>query len=354
MSIENNVRNSMNVAKLTAPSIVSILLNDTCNLKCQTCYLENMNESNPLNRQEWNSAFRSLFGDLKPNAVVFVGKEVFAQNQSVDIMFDALETRDSLQTPRETDIGVITNGTLLHNYRSRLENSSLDWIDISIDGSREFNDRIRGQGSYSKLERNLGWISKAFQDDRLWVVPTLCDSNVSIMASMIQGLNLKYRISNYSIGLYKSRSSAPDFFSVGAKEVSRLFDDLNKIQTKSPINVVFSYASDNPDIYSPLFSIPDSNGETITTKDIDLDNGIKLKIQRNNRKMGLWRAIRVSSEGDWLAAEDLFDHQHYKQNAVTNLRGVNYDTRKAYEIGLQSPRAKSLGFVLLPINSSQT
>src|SRR3989338_2371101 len=112
MNTERIVRYCGNIAELNAPAIVSVLLNDICNLRCQTCYLENMSESNPLNRAEWNTFFESLFGDLKPNATVFVGKEVFAKDDSVEIMFDALEQRDRLQRLRMTDVGVITNGTL--------------------------------------------------------------------------------------------------------------------------------------------------------------------------------------------------------------------------------------------------
>ncbi|MBS3083392.1 hypothetical protein J4423_01160 [Candidatus Pacearchaeota archaeon] len=306
-----------------------------------------MNEQSSLSREEWNNFFESLFGDLKPNATVFVGKEIFAKDESVETMFDALKQRDRLQASKITDIGVITNGTLLQRYRNRLEGSSLDWIDISIDGPREFNDKIRGEGSYSKLERNLDWISKAFQGDRLWVVPTLCDANASQIAQMIEDLNKTYGISHYSIGLYKHRSSAPDLFSVGDSEVRRFVNDLSRIEIIHPTKVVLGYKADNPDSYSEIFNLPDSDGETVTTKQIDLGNSISLDIQRNNRNMGLWRAVRISSEGDWLAAEDLFDHLNYKQNAVTNLRDVRYDARKAYEIGLRSPRARSLGFVQL-------
>jgi MoaA/NifB/PqqE/SkfB family radical SAM enzyme len=350
MNLERNVRYSGNIAELNAPVIVSVLLNDICNLRCRTCYLENMNEQNPLSRDEWNNFFESLFGDLKPNATVFVGKEVFAKDESVETMFDALEQRDRLQTPRITDVGVITNGTLLHKYRDRLEESSLDWMDISIDGPKEFNDRIRGNGSYSKLERNLEWASKAFQGDRLWIVPTLCDANASQIAPMIEELNRDCGINHYSIGLYKHRSSAPDLFSVGDKEVRKFVDDLSKIKVNPPTEVVLGYKAENPDSYSEMFNLSNFQGETVTKKEIDLGNLVSLNIQRNNRNIGLWRAVRISSEGDWLAAEDLFDHLSYKQNAVTNLRDIGYDSRRAYEIGLQCPRAKSLGFVPVAIS----
>jgi sulfatase maturation enzyme AslB (radical SAM superfamily) len=350
MNPERNVRYSGNIAELNAPVIVSVLLNDICNLRCQTCYLENMDEPNSFSRREWNRFFESLFGDLKPNASVFVGKEVFAKDESVETMFDALEQRDRLQAQKITDIGVITNGTLLQKYKGRLERSSLDWIDISIDGPREFNDKIRGEGSYSKLERSLEWLSQSFQGDRLWVVPTLCDANSTQIAQMIEDLNKTYGINHYSIGLYKHRSSAPDLFSVGDGEVSRFVNDLSKIEVNSTTEVVLGYKAENPDYYSAMFNLPNSLSETVTKKEIDLGNLVRLNIQRNNRNIGLWRAVRVSSEGDWLAAEDLFDHLSYKQNAVTNLRDVGYDSRKAYEIGLQSPRARSLGFVQLEVS----
>ena len=337
---------SMNSVFVEAPTSIGILLNGICNLHCKTCYLENMTEKNPLSQEEWKYVFLSMFNDLRPNTVSFVGKEVFAERESVDVMFYALEIRDKYQKSGETEIGVITNGTLLHKYRKRLEGSSLDWIDISIDGPREVNDGIRGQGSYSKLERNLGWVSEYFED-RLWITPTLCNSNASSMADLVGELNKEYGISRFSFGLYKSRKSAQDFFSVGTEEVKILVENLSRIETTSPITVIFDYVGDVGDPYSSILDLPLPKGETVTVKESFLGNGVQLGVHRNNREVGLWRAIRVSTEGDWLAAEDLFDHLCYKENAVSNLRDVNYDTRKAYEIGLQSPRSKSLGFVQL-------
>ncbi|GEM_PF-4444113 len=325
-----------------SPAIVSILLNDFCNLRCKTCYLESMLEKNPLDREEWRKVFHSLFRDLQPQALTFVGKEVFAEEESANILFDAIEIRDKIQgSYRITEVGVITNGTLIHKYRDKLERISLDWMDISIDGPKEFNDLIRGKGAYSLLERNLGWVSRLFAD-KLWVVPTLCNANASSMVTMMEELNSKYGVANFSLGLYKNRASAPDLFNVNREEVMRFVCNLQKANVKTPIKVIFGYSVDDIEEYLPIFDVPESHGETITEKKIQLENGIEMVVQRNNKHVGLWRAIRVSSEGYWLAAEDLVDHRKYKINAVANLRGVNYDTRRAYEIGIQSPRAISL------------
>lgn len=334
------------VSELTVPVVVSILLNDICNLQCKSCYLEGMHEPHPLDRDEWSSVFASLFGDLQPRAVVFAGKEVFAKSESVDVMFDALKIRDATQTPKKTEIGVITNGTLLQGYRERLERSSLDWVDISLDGQREFNDYIRGEGAYSKLEKNLAWVARAFRGDRLWMMPMVCNVNASSMAGMVEELNARYGVSHFSFGLYKNRPSSPDNLHAGAEELRQLLESLEKARiVHPPAKFIFSYEASNNGDYSLLFNMSPANGETITEKASILNNGAALHVWRANKPVGLWRAVRLSSGGDWLSAEDLMDHHNYQRNAATNLRDVNYDTKEAFEIGLQRYLAASRGFI---------
>jgi hypothetical protein len=327
-----------------APAVISVLLNDRCNLQCSHCYLESMVEPNRMKTDEWGKSFYSLFGDLRPGAVAFAGKEIFVDGESVDVLLDALQTRDELQrsSDRRTDIGAITNGTVVDKYRKILEKSSLDWIDVSIDGQRDFHDKIRGTGAYAKAERNLGWLHERF-GNHLWILPTLCDANYGGMVPLMQELNRKFGVGGFSFGIYKDRFSAPNEHSMSYGSVAQFFENLREAPAfENPVTAVFDFTKDLRE-YSSLFGMPEPNGETITEREEGLGNNVSLRVHRANVPVGLWRAVRISSEGDWLAAEDLMDHQNYKTNAVTNLRSVDYDARKAYEIGLKSDRARKLG-----------
>lgn len=63
---------------------------------------------------------------------------------------------------RRTEIGVITNGTLIHNYIDQLQEISPDYFDISIDGLPETHDAIRGKGTFKKLQSNLTWLTDSY------------------------------------------------------------------------------------------------------------------------------------------------------------------------------------------------
>src|SRR5262249_43073294 len=63
------------------------------------------------------------------------------------------------------------------------------------------------------------------------------------------------------------------------------------------------------------------------------DGGLTLRINVSRVPVGLWRAVRVTPEGYWLAAEDLIDAPDYAHRAVARLRDYGFDSRRAYEAG---------------------
>ena len=67
--------------------VVSIVLNNVCNLRCHHCYLDPTPTEAPLAHDEWRRLFRSLFDDLAPGVVSFAGKEVFADIGSAELLF---------------------------------------------------------------------------------------------------------------------------------------------------------------------------------------------------------------------------------------------------------------------------
>lgn len=331
--------------EMNSPSIISILLNTQCNLQCKHCYLESFQEKEWLSSKEWEKVFVSLFFDLNPQTVVFAGKEIFVNAESVQILSRACELRDHLQKnfSRRTKIGVITNGTLVHYYRDVLENISLDWIDISIDGTREQHNLIRGKGAYEQMERNLPWLKERFGKN-LWVVPVLCNENAEQLPFLIKELHEKYGLSHYSLGLYEHRFSAEDNFSVDVSHLALFLEKLKEISFASPINLVLKLGLRDKR-FSDFFNLP-SDKKVITEARRTLGNNVFLEIYKENFPIGYWRSVRISPSGYWVAAEDSLDHQNYTKNAVVNLRDVNYDVRKAYEMGLHSKKTFHGGFKL--------
>ena len=342
-------------SKLEAPGVVSIQLNDVCNLQCSHCYLDKMSEKS-LSLAEWNSVFTSLFRDLKPGAVSFIGKEVFAREESVEAFFNAINIRNDVaqkEGSRSTDIGVTTNGTLLHPYKDELLTyiPSLEWIDLSIDGPQSFHDSIRGKSAFTRLEQNLEWLATACRD-RIWITTTVFDQNAELIPAMMRTLNEKYGLRNFSLGIYKQPLGVDlSTLTISDQAVVRFIHALKKETWPcgKDITVLFDIPKEMPE-YSRVFQLPETDGKWLTQHNEIWSNGVHLKIHRANMATGLWRAVRISPSGHWLAAEDLIDHKNYEALSIVNLRSTHYDTQQAYQLGLQSRRAKELGIESIILN----
>src|SRR5262245_66309272 len=79
------------------PSVLSLVLNNICPLNCAHCYLQPEDSLKTVKPEHWLRFLRSAFIDLPPDAVCFSGKEVFALNESAEILFEAIKLRDEIQ-----------------------------------------------------------------------------------------------------------------------------------------------------------------------------------------------------------------------------------------------------------------
>ena len=101
--------------------VLSLLINNACNLHCKHCYLEAPNSRPHLTPEEWLAFLSSAFSRLRPSVVSFAGKEPFVNLKSASLIFEAVKLRNRIQSDdHRTQLGVITNGTLVHKYAAEL------------------------------------------------------------------------------------------------------------------------------------------------------------------------------------------------------------------------------------------
>ncbi|OGS19913.1 MAG: hypothetical protein A2252_11365 [Elusimicrobia bacterium RIFOXYA2_FULL_39_19] len=135
-------------------------LTDRCNLRCLGCYQDNFtNESDlPLSllKNVANNLFETLAGWNAKLSVMLTGGEPFLKNGLWDLI-QYLNT-----SPLVSDIGIITNGTLIDKHIDNLKNySKLSKIHISLDGTTQnSNDEIRGSSTFKKVMENIKLLKK--------------------------------------------------------------------------------------------------------------------------------------------------------------------------------------------------
>ncbi|MEZ5399241.1 MAG: radical SAM protein [Bryobacteraceae bacterium] len=124
---------------------LSIETNMTCPLRCVYCYLSDR----PTARSAELSRLSATIADAADTGVrrfAFVGKEPLSDDRALTLirMLDGRPDRNRLH------VGLVTNGIFADRQFAMLSRLQLDYLDVSLDGLAEHNDRWRGDGSFEK------------------------------------------------------------------------------------------------------------------------------------------------------------------------------------------------------------
>ena len=133
---------------LKSPVEITINLTQRCNLKCNHCYLRG---------GEWGNEDIDI--KLLKNLSGEVGNDLFFVYLAGGEPLLYPKLIEALRIFKERNIytSLSTNGILLtENLAVKLKNEGLDHFQISLEGAtKETNDAIRGQGTYSKILKGI-------------------------------------------------------------------------------------------------------------------------------------------------------------------------------------------------------
>jgi len=325
--------------------VLSVVVNRTCNLDCKHCYFRTLSGGPSLAEGEWLRFFTSLFSGVSPSVVSFAGREIFALESSAQLFFDVISLRDTIQQQKDerTEIGVITNGTLLGEYRQSLLDFSPDYFDISVEGLPETHDFVRGKGAFDLLRPNLRWLTVRFPA-RVWLTPTLNKKNLYQLPDIVRFYGDRFSLKKFSFGFFVPNVDTDPALILSTEDYLSFIESLlPQIQelpaSDEPVRIIFELDANQRlliDLLERYGYI--SSGQPLTSEKIVFDNGIELVFNVARIPVGLWRSVRVSPEGYWIAAEDLLRVEEYDNLAVTSLRENDFDALRLYHMGLDSRR----------------
>ncbi len=329
-------------------SVISVLINNLCNLKCKHCYLQARKNDEYLSPKEWNRFFFSLLSETRPETLCFAGKEVFFDKHSADIFFDAVNLRNRVQQydHQKTEIGVITNGTLIHQHRTSFLETPPDYIDISIDGLPDEHNLIRGNGAFESMEKNLHWLMAHFTGN-IWITHTVMSHNLESLPEFIRFIHSHFGVTRFSIGLYKETTYTDNRLKLDQESISSLFQktfhQLGQLQLNKPVEIILEMDYTQTEFLPHLIrSGWVDSARPFSSISHRYDNDLRLTVNSANIPVGLWRAVRVTPEGFWLAAEDLMEVKRYNEVETARLRSFHFDSEAIYKAGLQSDRFRQL------------
>ena len=158
----------------------SVDVNNICNLHCSHCYwwLNRKNDEQDLDVEDWKMIIQEKFKKQHIFVVTLVGGEPLLRPDIIKVFCDEMPRR----------VCVVTNGTF---PLPRFANLYFYWI--SLDGTEEIHDSIRGKGSYAKTRQNIfDYIEKqpkrngkpAWKD--IWITMTINSLNYSTVIPLAQ------------------------------------------------------------------------------------------------------------------------------------------------------------------------
>lgn len=291
---------------------VGIDTNMVCNLDCKYCYLSDRPEAKgdvPLEALQDRLTYLAENG---AKLFAFIGKEPLADARAPTLLsrLDGLRRKGA-----RFRTGLVTNGTLIDRWTEMLVEGDVSYVDISIDGSSDWDNRLRGHAVSARIRGGVDAILRSPLRPRFATATVLTDASVEnfprfVSAMFDQGAVtcfaspvLRFAMSNdvaaCAVGLEQTLELADrlaDACSVHGPDVQVILDlpyrytwDLLR-SGRVPIDQVME------DAFEAVFwQIPYSQ--------------IYLKL--NPFSYSYWRALRITHDGRVILNMDLAAHPQY-------------------------------------------
>jgi sulfatase maturation enzyme AslB (radical SAM superfamily) len=161
---------ALTVAPLPRNTFCSIDVTNRCNLRCKHCYFYSYDQERgpELTVDDWIARIEGMQkGRRAFFSCTWVGGEALLRPELVD------RGRKFFRANR-----VVTNGTLPLPDWKNVE------FHVSIDGTEELHDSLRGKGCYAKIKKNLA--SESCPDINVAIACCLSRSNVGCIEDLIE------------------------------------------------------------------------------------------------------------------------------------------------------------------------
>ncbi len=322
--VENYTAFIKNVGEKFNLKYVDYFINNVCHLRCKHCYVTYENEDNDLTVEEWQKVFDSC---INLGARIFgnVGKEpllTWDKTKSILSYFEKKREKDD-----RIKFGIVTNGLLIDNERAEeLKELNLDYIDISIDGTKNTHDKIRGEGAYNRTIQNISRLTKTGLRDKIFISYTLNKLNLNSFPELLQDL-YSLGITNYLISPYLTNDSEDELELTNQEYVDFVKNLLQSLNLSKYKNIDIHIRNDFTSLkyQNELLKQKIINTENLMIDNNDAlyciynleDNKIIFNVQTWNPDF--WFAARISHDGYVSNCLDMF-YENYPERAIGNIR----------------------------------
>ena len=176
------------LVKRAKPAQLQIGIGNTCGLACRHCLLgygagSMVRPLTPL--PQLTESVTALVEELGTRMICLCDRDALTPHRSIPLFQHLAQLR---QHHPNLKFGGITNGLNIPQYADDLEPIHLDYLDISIDGTRNAHDKFRGQGRFDQVLNHLRLALKRNLADRTLVATTLTRQNDDEIVRLIDQL----------------------------------------------------------------------------------------------------------------------------------------------------------------------
>jgi len=207
----------------------SVDVNNICNLHCSHCYwwLNRKNDAEDLSAEQWRQIIRRTFKKQHVYVVTLVGGEPTMRPDIIQVFCEEMPRR----------VCVVTNGTY---PLKRFENLYFYWI--SLDGTEEVHDSIRGKGAYIKTKQNISEYIKgpdrkgkpAWKD--IWITMTINSLNYNTIENLVE--EWKGKVNKIGFQFHTPFIKNDPLWMPFGSERSKVVDNLISLRKKYPDFVI--------------------------------------------------------------------------------------------------------------------
>ena len=207
----------------------SVDVNNICNLHCSHCYwwLNRKNDAEDLSAEQWRQIIRRTFKKQHVYVVTLVGGEPTMRPDIIQVFCEEMPRR----------VCIVTNGTY---PLKRFENLYFYWI--SLDGTEEVHDSIRGKGAYVKTKQNISEYIRgpdrrgkpAWKD--IWITMTINSLNYNTIENLVE--EWKGKVNKIGFQFHTPFIKNDPLWMPFGSERSKVVDNLISLRKKYPDFVI--------------------------------------------------------------------------------------------------------------------
>lgn len=204
---------------------LSLMINTECGMECPHCDLpvKYNNNSKHLDNKQWQSILDNILPVIKPNVVAIAAREPLFNFESIE------KTKAIIEVSKRHDVcsGFVTNGMNLKKFFNEVSPQfQIDFMDISIDGSKEVDNAVRGVDHFDIVEQFLlrGIYKKHVETLFISTVLSTFNSSLPQLKSFQSWLEKILGKPNWALLLlYENHNVSPEL-SLKADDINRVID----------------------------------------------------------------------------------------------------------------------------------